>query len=146
MTKKLNTDQIVNDLEGSAFFRRHVGQTPDRPTPQPLSPSTATAQPPHDPPTSPSIDQSTHQSIDQSTKETTNAIVDRPKAFYITQRLDRTLDEAVRYYQDVHGIKKADRSIIINAILDTKSQWTNESLDVLVDRVISQLTSRLTGR
>ena len=50
------------------------------------------------------VNQSTDQSIDQSTDQSTtrqnyssitsNAIVDRPKAFYITERLDYNLDKA----------------------------------------------------
>ena len=93
-----------------------------------------------------------NQSTDQSTTRqnysstTFNAIVDRPKAFYITERLDHNLDKAVRYFQEVHGIKKADRSTVINAFLDNEDNWTSQSLDQLVDRVISQLTSRLTSR
>ena len=102
------------------------------------------------------VNQSTNQSIDQSTDQSTtrqnyssttsNAIVDRPKAFYITERLDHNLDKAVRYFQEVHGIKKADRSTVINAFLDNEDNWTSQSLDQLVDRVISQLTNRLTSR
>jgi hypothetical protein len=100
-----------------------------------------------------SINQSTDQSIDQSTNQSSNpplppssAIVDRPKAFYITERLDRDLDTAVRYFQEVHGIKKADRSTVVNALLDNEANWTPQSMDQLVDRLISQLTSRLTSR
>src|SRR3954469_4063819 len=98
-----------------------------------------------------SVDQSTSQSTSQSTKQSinkfsSNDIVDRPKAFYITVRLDKRLDDAVRYYQDVHGIKKADRSTVVNAMLDTDEKWTENSLDGLVSRLISQLTSRLTGK
>jgi hypothetical protein len=52
----------------------------------------------------------------------------------------------VQYFQRTHGIKKVDRSILINAMLDNDAQWSDKSLDALVDRVISQLTSRLTGR
>jgi len=72
-------------------------------------------------------------------------VVERPKAFYITKQLDRRLDEAVRYYQEKHGITKVDRSALVNAILDNDAKWTEEALDLLVDRVLSQLTSRLTG-
>jgi len=99
-----------------------------------------------------SIVQSTDQSIDQSTTQqnyssnSSNAIVDRPKAFYITKRLDRNLENAVRYLQEVHAIKKVDRSTVVNAFLDNDDNWTPHSLDQLVDRVISQLTSRLTSR
>lgn len=94
-----------------------------------------------------SVSQSTSRPTSQPTNFSTHSkTVDRPKAFYITERLDRKLDEAVRYLQDNHDIKKVDRSTIINAILDNEAYWTDESLDLLVDRVISQLTSRLTGK
>jgi hypothetical protein len=104
-----------------------------------------------DQPVDQSISQSTNRSINQSTKQLTNNlppsnIVDRPKAFYITTRLDKRLDDAVRYFQDVHGIKKADRSTVVNAMLDSEENWTDKSLDRLVGRLISQLTSRLTGK
>jgi hypothetical protein len=99
-------------------------------------------------------DQSTGQAVDQSPSPSTGQpstppsgrVVDRPKSFYITVRLDRQLDEAVRYFQERHGIRKADRSTIINAVLDDPAQWTESALDTLVDRLISQLTSRLTSR
>jgi hypothetical protein len=75
-----------------------------------------------------------------------NKIVNRPKAFYILERLDRKIDDAVRYLQDTRGIKKADRSVVVNAYLDNDDLWTEEAIDQLVDRVISQLTRRLTGQ
>ena len=98
-----------------------------------------------------SISQSTNRSISQSTKQlasslSTSSIVDRPKAFYITTQLDKRLDDAVRYFQNVHGIKKTDRSTVINAMLDIDENWTDRSLDRLVSRLIGQLTSRLTGK
>ena len=100
-----------------------------------------------------STDRSTDQSVDRllTDKETprissSRSIVDRPKAFYITERLDKRLDEAVRYFQEVHGIKKADRSTVVNAIMDNEENWSATSLDQLVGRLISQLTSRLTTK
>jgi hypothetical protein len=99
-----------------------------------------------------SSDQSINRSIDQSTIQSAgrasrpvSSFVDRPKGFYITKRLDQSIDEAVRYFQKVHGIK-ADRSIVVNAILDSEENWTDEKLDRLVDRLINQLTNRLTGQ
>lgn len=107
---------------------------------------------PRDQPTIESTSQSTHESTGQSpsrlghqpTLPTTDVTVERPKAFYITKRLDQRLDEAVRYYQDLHGIKKVDRSAIVNAMLDADANWTNESLDRAVGRIMDLLTSRLT--
>ncbi len=68
----------------------------------------------------------------------------RPKAFYITLRLDARLDEAVRYLRDVRGIRKADRSAVVNALLDRDELWTESALDDLAAEVIDRLTSRLT--
>ena len=87
----------------------------------------------------------TSQSISQSTVSG-NKLLEKPKAFYITERLNQRLDEAVRYYQEKHHIKKADRSTIVTALLDNEANWTEEALDGLVDRVISQLTKRFTNR
>ena len=96
--------------------------------------------------TSQSTSQSTNQSIGQPTKRPFTRIVDRPKAFYITEGLDENLDKAVNYLQKKHGIKKVDRSVVVNALLDTDTLWTDEALDQLVERVVSQLTNRLISR
>ena len=104
--------------------------------------------------------QSVHESVEQSTdpsggpvaggerlaSSAGQSIVARPKAFYITQRLDARLESAVRYYQEQHGIPKVDRSTIINALLDRDELWSDDALDGFLDRVLGQLTSRLVGR
>lgn len=124
----------------------NVVTTPVSPTNAPLSQEKPIQQVTHQS-INQSIRQSTKQSIKRSTKQQIsqlgNKIVEKPKGFYITQRLDKKLDEAVRYLQEVHGIKKADRSTIVNAILDNEANWTEEALDLLVDPVIGLLTSRL---
>ena len=102
-------------------------------------------------PTSADIDQPTAQSIDESTSQSTDRLNDlpsgrvggRPKAFYITERLDRRLDEAVQYFKS-KNINKVDRSTVVNAMLDNEEQFKEESLERLVDRVVGQLASRLT--
>lgn len=106
---------------------------------------------------SPPTQRSTAAPITESTEPSThtltafvvdrgaNETVGRPKAFYITTRLNKRLDEAVRYFQDVWGIKKVDRSAIVNVMLDTDSHWTNEALDQCADRLVRLLASRLTG-
>jgi hypothetical protein len=93
-----------------------------------------------------STSQSTNQSIDQPTNRPLTKIVDRPKAFYITEGLDENLDKAVHYLQKKHRIKKVDRSVIVNALLDNDTLWTDEALDQLVEKVVSQLTNRLISR
>ena len=108
----------------------------------PTLPAKEQHQPPSQP-TSQSTNQPIDQSITQSPSRSPLTIVEKPKAFYITKQLDRRLDEAVRYIQEKHGIKKVDRSTLVNAIMDNEAQWTEEALDLLVDRVISLLTSRM---
>jgi hypothetical protein len=93
-----------------------------------------------------STHQPTSQLINQPTSRPLSHIVDRPKAFYITEGLDEKLDQAVTYLQKKHGIKKVDRSVIVNALLDNDTLWTDEALDQLVERVVSQLTNRLMSR
>jgi hypothetical protein len=97
-------------------------------------------------PISQSTSQSTNQPISQPTNRPFSRIVDRPKAFYITEGLDENLDKAVNYLQKKHGIKKVDRSVVVNALLDNDTLWTDEALDQLVERVVSQLTTRLISR
>src|SRR5947209_3988530 len=104
-----------------------------------------------------SINQSANQSIDQSTDRLTHRLIsrltnpvsskvmDKPRGFYITEQVNKRIDEAVRYYQEKHNLAKVDRSIVVTALLENESNWTEESLDLLLDRVISQLTNRLTN-
>jgi hypothetical protein len=99
----------------------------------------------HEEVTKRSVDQPSSQSTSRLTKRPSSRVMERPKAFYITESLDRKIDEAVRYFQDVHGIKKVDRSIVVSSMLDNESLWSDKSLDKLFDRVMSELTSRLTG-
>ena len=104
-------------------------------------------------PTEQSISQSTGQSVSQPTEQQTRQsaplsdkkTVDRPKSFYITMRLDKRLDDGVRYIQEAHGIKKVDRSILVNAMLNNDANWTDEALDLLVDRILRLLTNKMMG-
>jgi hypothetical protein len=93
----------------------------------------------------PSANVSISRSTKQSSKQSTGKVMDRPRGFYITERLNDRIDEAVKYFQDVHGIKKADRSVVVTAMLGREENWTEEALDNLVDRLMNELTSRLTG-
>jgi hypothetical protein len=121
---------------------------PQRPTPtQSISQSTSESITPS---TDPSINHPIHRSVDQVTTRGTSAndkrIMDKPRGFYITERLNKRIDEAVRYYQDKHHLRKVDRSVVVTALLDNEANWTEEALDLLLERVIHQLTERLTNR
>ncbi len=100
--------------------------------------------------TTQSINQSTHRSIDPSISHlsgpTSNRVMDKPRGFYITEQLNQQIDEAVRYYQERHNLKKVDRSIVVTTLLDNEANWTEETLDLLLEKVIRQLTNRLTNR
>jgi hypothetical protein len=157
MSKKtLKTDDIANELSGASLFFQQAkpsqepGEQPEQrqqaPEPEQLTHSPTRGE--IGQPTSQLTKQSANQSTSRLTKQLTKGsrVLDRPKAFYITERLDRRLDEAVRYLQENHGIRKVDRSTVVNALLDNEANWTEEALDLIVDRVISQLTSRLTEK
>jgi hypothetical protein len=116
-------------------------------TPPPSKPKRAPKKSPRQSQSTPqSTGQSTNQLMSQPISRPFTKIVDRPKGFYITEALDEKLDKAVTYLQKKHGIKKVDRSVIVNALLDNETLWTDEALDQLVERVVSQLTSRLISR
>lgn len=91
-----------------------------------------------------SLDQLTDRSTNRSTDQLTGPPVDRPVAFYIPQSIHKKIDEAVLYYQGKYS-KKIDRSAVVSALLCNPKIWTHESLDQLVEKVINQLTNRLTG-
>src|SRR5438067_1368925 len=101
-----------------------------------------------------STDQSIDQSIDRLTERLTHRlqnphplkVMDKPRGFYITEQLNKRIDEAVRYYQEKHNLKKVDRSIVVTALLENEANWTEEALDLLLEKVINQLTNRLTNR
>jgi hypothetical protein len=109
-------------------------------------------------PTQRLINQSTEQSIHQSTRRSINPlmsyssgsagnrVMDKPRGFYITEQLNQRIDEAVRYYQEKHHLKKVDRSIVVTTLLDNEANWTEETLDLLLDKIIRHLTNRLTNR
>jgi hypothetical protein len=97
-----------------------------------------------------SIDQSTDRPVIQSTNRSTDQlsriealgpIVDRPRAFYITLKVDRWLDEAVRYLKD-KGMHKMDRSVLLNALIHTPTIFEPKSLDTIRNRLLAHLTNK----
>jgi hypothetical protein len=104
----------------------------------------------HNQSTSQSTDQLTNrqisQPIDQSTNPSTDLdelgpVVEKPKAFYITQKVDRWLDEAVRHCQE-KGLYKVDRSILVNALIHNQELFKPKSLDALRNRLLAHLTNK----
>jgi hypothetical protein len=104
--------------------------------------------------TSQSTEQSTNRPINQSIDQPINSqtdpladvdqlgpVVEKPKAFYITQKVDRWLDEAVRYCQE-KGLHKVDRSILVNALLHNPELFKPGSLDALRNRLLAHLTNK----
>ena len=101
-------------------------------------------------PTDQSTDRSTNRPIDQSINwptavEELGPVVGKPRAFYITQQVDGWLDEAVRYLRgkDLH---KADRSVVVNALLHSPDLFKPNSLDKLRKRIVAHLTNKSLGR
>ncbi len=166
MTKKLHVDNITNELEGSVFFPGRDNESVSgihNVDPDPLLQEVASPDEPLDePPTlrrqvrlssqagdaslERPISQLTDGSIGQLTAGLNRSPMPKPRGLYISQQLDARLDHAVRYFQTVHGIKKVDRSLLINAMLLDESYWTEKSLNQLIDPLIDLLTRRLTGQ
>jgi hypothetical protein len=114
-------------------------------------PAIAHQQPPTAPtaftpaPLDPAVNQPIHQSIHQLINHPRNRLMQKPVGFYITSQLDERLDAAVRYYKEKHGFSKVDRSVVLNALLESGEHWTEQALDLLISRVITVLTRKLTG-
>ncbi len=108
------------------------------------------------------IGQSTDRSTDRLTKQSTNRPIDqpinwpikveelgpvvgRPRAFYVTQKVDAWLDESVRYIRskDIH---KVDRSIVVNTLLHTPDFFEPAALDKLRKRLLAHLTNKSLSR
>ena len=95
-------------------------------------------------------DKATSRATGQSTAQSTEGpiprlkIVDRPKAFYITEDVDQWIDRAVQHFRK-QGLRKVDRSTVVNAILHNPDLWQAVSLDRLTERVVRHLTNRSIG-
>ena len=93
-----------------------------------------------------STDQSTNRSIDQSIDiDDLGPVVGKPRAFYITQQLDKWLDDAVRHFQS-KGIQKVDRSVVVNALLHNPTHFDKINLDNLRKIILLHLTNKALKR
>ena len=98
--------------------------------------------------TSQSSDQSTGQPTSQLTSQPTDvdiegigSVVPRPVAFYVTLKVDRWLDEAVGYLKS-QGLHKADRSVVVNAILHDVELFSKMNLKKLRPKIMAHLTNK----
>lgn len=105
-------------------------------------------------PVVPPTNQSTSQSIDRLAYQSTNqhfdlsTVVGRPKAFYITQKQDEDLDEAVEKLNKKIGERinqKIDRSTVVRLVLEEANLTNEQTLAKLVKRLAGRLISQLTG-
>jgi hypothetical protein len=96
------------------------------------------------------VDQSTDQSTNRLTDWLTDSIndvgelgpvVERPRAFYITQKVDEWLDEAVRYLRR-KGMHKVDRSVLINALLHNEGLFKPRFLNTISKILLAHLTNK----
>lgn len=90
-----------------------------------------------------SVNQPINQSVNQLINRQTNQLMNKPTGFYISEQLDVRLDQAVEYFRRKHGLKKVDRSIVINALLEKEELWEEPFLDQLIEGLIRLLTHRL---
>jgi hypothetical protein len=93
-------------------------------------------------PVSQPVNRPTHQSTHQFTDiDELGPVVEKPRAFYITKKVDHWLDEAVRYLQE-KGLYKIDRSILVNALLHTPELFKPASLDGIRNKLLAHLTNK----
>ena len=88
---------------------------------------------------------SINQPINSFINQPNNRLMNKPTGFYITEQLDNRLDQAVEYFRKQHGLKKVDRSIVLNALLERDELWADSSLNQLINQLIRLLTIRLMG-
>jgi len=101
-------------------------------------------------PVNQSIDQSTNRPVNRSTDQSTDQlskvdtlgpIVDRPRAFYITQKVDHWLDVGVRHLRE-KGIYKMDRSVLVNALIHNPDLYKSVALKKIRKRLLAHLTNK----
>ena len=86
--------------------------------------------------------QSANRSTDQLSRiDSLGPIVDRPRAFYITLKVDHWLDEGVRYLK-VKGMHKMDRSVLLNSLLHNPLLFKPSSLEKIRNKLLAHLTNK----
>jgi hypothetical protein len=94
-----------------------------------------------------SSNQSADQSISKSTNLSTRQVMRRPTAFYLYEDQSEELDDLVSLMRKKYKIK-TDRSGLLRAILTRPvlDFHDDSNYEKLVERLLSQATSRLIGR
>ena len=97
-----------------------------------------------------STSQSTNRQTDRFTDWLTDpiididelgSVVDRPRAFYITQKVDMWLNEAVIYLR-IKGMHKVDRSVLVNTILHNEGLYKPMFLNRIRKSLLAHLTNK----
>jgi len=132
---KLETKSPAPKAENVVFKQDTTKEKPKRSKPKSTTQST-------DQLSNRSTGQSTNRSVDRPIDlDSLGPVVDRPRAFYITQKVDQWLDDGVRYLRS-KGIHKVDRSVLVNAILHDPEHYQSKSLDNLRKRILTHLTNK----
>ena len=97
-------------------------------------------------PTNQPADQSTDPPISWPIKvEGLGPVVGKSKSFYITQKVDSWLDDAVRYLKS-RDLHKVDRSVVVNAMLHSPDLFEPSNLDKMRERLLAHLTNKSLSR
>jgi hypothetical protein len=137
-----STHQPVDQLTN-----KQIIQSPEQPTDQVTN--TLSNQPmsqTNDKPVNRQRSQSPNPPIKQAID--TSMIIGKPKGFYISEKQDTALDEAVRNVSEILKGKvsnKIDRSTIIRLVLEEANLEAKETAEKLANRLVSRLINQLTS-
>jgi hypothetical protein len=133
------------DFTGIPALAQKPAPLPQSVQSQEANPLPPTSAPSLQAPLDQTINQSINPSMNRFMNQPRNRPMQKPVGFYISPQLDERLDTAVRYYKERHGFPKVDRSVVLNALLESSEHWTAQALDLLTSRIITVLTRKLTG-
>ncbi len=158
MKRKINAQAIADELrDGSVFFAdaRQRAEAESRPEePEKNQPMTAPVDVPVSQPSGQSTPRSTRQSTTRQAGQPTGPsfdttmILGRPKAFYITEKQDKSLDVAVDKLAarlNGRGNQKIDRSTVMRLLLEMSDVADDTTVDRMARHMVSRLVSQLTG-
>jgi hypothetical protein len=142
--KKPEEKKVDSRLQTNQWARQPVSKKPGKPTSLPVAVPQVDNDKKVKSKNTP-INLSVNSPVNQSANQLSDRLMDKSTGFYISETLDRRLDAAVEYFRRKHNLKKVDRSIVLNALLEDEQIWRDPSLNQLIDRLIRLLTRRLMG-